>query len=204
MSKASLWISVTPSLLEGVELINGIDEKKFPLLLSRVAQCMQNNDDLCPFSEEEEDKLLLSLNGIESKRSLKAVLDSSAFILYQAAYGVTKPAVLQKDLIELLKMTDSKADTFFNVWSNSAKGIVDRLRQKSIHDIQLDGLSWMLNVSAASNYKVDKIETRAIMELKLKQENSNAGNIVINMDQSQLYQFYNTLENIQSELDSLR
>lgn len=57
--------------------------------------------------------------------------------LLQASYNMTNPAVLQKDLVDLLKMTDSKADTFFNVWRNSAKGIVDRLRQKSIHHTQV-------------------------------------------------------------------
>lgn len=205
MSKVTSWILDTPSLLEGVELINGIEEKKFPLVLNRIAQTIQNStEEFCPFTDEEEDKLLSTLTGVESKNDLKTILDVSAYILLQAAYNVTKPTNLQKDLMDVLKMNESKAEMFFNVWSSNAKKIVEKLRQKSIHDPQLDGLSWMLNVNAASSANLQCVQQRAVIELKLKQDSDSVGNIVMDVNQSQLYQFYETLEKIQTELDNLR
>lgn len=43
-----------------------------------------------------------------------------------------KPATLQKQLTDILKVDEEKAMIFVKVWSNNAKGIVSRLKQKSV------------------------------------------------------------------------
>lgn len=66
----------------GIDVINNIDTQKFPLVLNRVAQSMQNRTDIYkPFSEEDKDRLATALN--VSQPDLELMLDCSTFILQQ-------------------------------------------------------------------------------------------------------------------------
>jgi hypothetical protein len=50
---------------------------------------------------------------------------------------MTKPAVLQRHLSDTLKLNEDKSEAFVNVWINSAKGIVEHLRQRSLFPAQV-------------------------------------------------------------------
>lgn len=64
----------------------------------------------------------------------------------------------------------------------------------------------MLKLTTASSTEdgAQLLEPSAMIELKLKHNDENTGNIILDMNQSELFQFYNTLEEIQSELDALQ
>jgi hypothetical protein len=70
------------SLKRAVDLINNLDASKFPLLLNRITQAMQNSaTNEKAFSTEEEEKLQVSL-GLQ-KSDLKLLLESTTFIIEQ-------------------------------------------------------------------------------------------------------------------------
>lgn len=207
MSKNTAWISCTPSVLHGVQTINKADSQKFPFVLNRIVQFLQTPSEAGrPFTSEEEERLISTLEGIENADDLQSVLETSTFILSQAVYHLTKPAVLQKDLIGILQMTVEKAEAFASVWTNSAKGLVDKLRQKSIQPVQLENVNWMLNVAASSSSKGVMNEPRAVIELELKDEGrpDGASSLIMDLNHKQLCELFDTLETIQTELDNLR
>uniref|UniRef100_A0A1B6JP07 COMM domain-containing protein n=1 Tax=Homalodisca liturata TaxID=320908 RepID=A0A1B6JP07_9HEMI len=194
--------SITPGLQSGIDVINTVDSQKFPLVLNRVAQCIQTkSDDLKPFSTEEVERLSTTLSISQSE--LQLMLDCSTLILKQAAFNVTKPAVLQQQLSEHFKLNEDKVDAFVSTWTNQAKNIVGAIKQKSIHPKQVEGVSWLLNTAVSSDTGL-LLEPRAVVELKLRQSDSGKGNLRLDLDQSQLQRFYETLETIQSSLDNLR
>jgi len=59
------------------------------------------------------------------------------YFVFQAAYYMTKPSVLQRHLSDSLKLNEDKCDAFVNVWVNSAKGIVEHLRKRSLFPAQV-------------------------------------------------------------------
>ena len=59
------------------------------------------------------------------------------YFVFQAAYYMTKPSVLQRHLSDTLKLNEDKCDAFVNVWINSAKGIVEHLRKRSLFPAQV-------------------------------------------------------------------
>ncbi|XP_022205220.2 COMM domain-containing protein 10 [Nilaparvata lugens] len=210
MAKNGMWISSTSSLLHGVQTINKIDNQKFPFVLNRIVQFLQSPTEAGrPFTADEEEKLISTLEGIENADDLQSVLETSTFIFSQAIYHLTKPAVLQKDLMSVLQMTVEKAEAFATVWTNCAKCLVDKIRQKSIQPVQLENVNWMLNVTGSCSTKGIVNEPRAVIELQLKDESSAGGtggtsNIVMDLNHKQLCALYDTLETIQTALDNLR
>lgn len=205
MSVGVSFVNVTPCLQKGVAIINNADSQKFLLLLNRIGQSLQSDKDATkPFSDEEQEKLLVTFSVDQADLSL--MLDSAVLILTQAAYHIMKPALLQKQLMDVLKMDEEKATIFVKIWTSHAKGIVSRLKQKSVAPKQLEGVSWMLNLTTASSTAegTQLLEPNATVELKVKHNDENTGNIVLDMNQSELYRFYSTLEEIQSELDALQ
>lgn len=61
-----------------------------------------------------------------------------------------------------------------------------------------------LTTACSTEEGAQLLEPSATIELKLKHNDENTGNIVLDMDQNELFQLYNTLEEIQSELDALQ
>lgn len=59
------------------------------------------------------------------------------YFVFQAAYYMTKPSILQRHLSDTLKLNEDKCDAFVNVWINSAKGIVEHLRKRSLFPAQV-------------------------------------------------------------------
>lgn len=199
------WIHVTSRLQKAVSIMNGLDASKFPLLLSRITQAMQvgaTNEKA--FSSEEEEKLQVSL-GLE-KEDLKLLLESTTFIIEQAAYYVTKPAVLKCHLLDTLKLDEDKADAFTNIWTSSAKGIIEHLRQRSLYPTQLEDVSWSLNLQTASDAQTKRVIPKAVFQFGLKSDEYKEGtneDVTIEFTHEELYEFYKSFETIQSQLDGL-
>jgi hypothetical protein len=66
-----------------------------------------------------------------------SVAVKNVIILFQAAYYMTKPSVLQRHLSDTLKLNKDKCEAFVNAWISSAKGIVEHLRQRSLFPAQV-------------------------------------------------------------------
>ncbi|KAJ9578575.1 hypothetical protein L9F63_005203 [Diploptera punctata] len=199
------WIHVTPRLQKAVKIMNDLDTSKFPLLLSRITQAMQvGKTSEKAFTNEEEEKLQVSL-GLE-KQDLKLLMESATFIIEQAAYYLTKPAVLKHHLLDLLKLHEDKADAFTNIWTSSAKGIIEHLRQKSLFPKQLEDVSWSLNLHTATEAQTKRVIPKAVFQFGVKSDEcmqDKSENVTIEFNHEELYEFYKCFEKIQCQLDEL-
>ncbi|XP_049776477.1 COMM domain-containing protein 10-like [Schistocerca cancellata] len=199
-------ITANDSLYKAANIINGLDESKFPLLLSRIAQVMQQcPDDKKPFTEEEQEKLEVSL--ALDKDDLKLLIESSTLILQQAAYHMMKPTVLQQQLHDVLGLKEEKAKTFAQVWVNSAKGIVEQRRKKSVFPVQLEDVRWKLGLQMASDVQLKQKIPKATFQFGLLSDCEGEKikeNITLEFTHDELFEFHKKLEAIQSQLDALR
>ncbi|GLG99422.1 hypothetical protein R5R35_011088 [Gryllus longicercus] len=196
------WITATPRLQRAVEIINNLDSSKFPLLLNRIAQALQaGSGGGKVFTDEEEEKLQASLN--LDHDSLKLLLESTSYIIEQAAYHMTKPAVFHHSLLETLKMNKDKAQTFVNTWSNTAKGIVEQLRKKSLFPAQLEDIKWSLRLQTSSSTHGRQAVPKAVFQFGIK-ENDSVNNVTVDFNHNELFEFYKKIEKIQAQLDNLK
>lgn len=66
----------------------------------------------------------------------------------------------------------------------------------------MSDISWRVDVRAASTYAAR--EAKPIAKVQLRMENSEVPNVSVEMDKHQLWDLYNKLDDIQSQLDSLK
>ncbi|XP_076350468.1 COMM domain-containing protein 10-like isoform X2 [Tachypleus tridentatus] len=150
----------TSRLTHAIELVNGLDDSKFPLLLSRILQ----------------------------KIHLKA------------AYHLVKPNVLSQQL-EPLKMNEKKISAVVDAWTNNAKEVTKKLRERTFAPKELSIVSWELHMELAQSNLSKQKRLLGLIELGLMSETEEK--IQMQFDHKQLYSFYTQLETIQSQLDSL-
>ncbi|XP_076350467.1 COMM domain-containing protein 10-like isoform X1 [Tachypleus tridentatus] len=187
----------TSRLTHAIELVNGLDDSKFPLLLSRILQKIHLKDEET-FTPEEESKLQVSLS--LDKLELKFVLECLSFILEQAAYHLVKPNVLSQQL-EPLKMNEKKISAVVDAWTNNAKEVTKKLRERTFAPKELSIVSWELHMELAQSNLSKQKRLLGLIELGLMSETEEK--IQMQFDHKQLYSFYTQLETIQSQLDSL-
>nr|CAD7420291.1 unnamed protein product [Timema poppensis] len=119
---------------------------------------------------------------------------------------MTKPGVLHRQLLDVLKLDEDKAEALVTVWASSAKGIVEQLRQKSVFPSQLEDFGWALNIETASYLCNKQKELKAVLQFGLKsnlKEINSKENLIVEFNHGELYEFYKQLETIQTQLDSL-
>ncbi|XP_077417952.1 COMM domain-containing protein 10 isoform X1 [Vanacampus margaritifer] len=193
-------IKETQSIKEAVTLINAIDVIKFSRLISRIIQKLHLKGERT-FSEEEEQKLQTALS--LDKQALNLVLETSAFILEQAVYHNVKPSSLQQQL-QGISMNPDKAEVFSQTWSTSGPELVDRLKRNIFAPKKLDFVSWQLNLQMAQSSQARLKSPSAVLQLGLHNEDSQVQeNVFVEFNHQELLEFYNKLEIVQGQLDSL-
>ncbi|XP_033107501.1 COMM domain-containing protein 10-like [Anneissia japonica] len=195
----ALMFTETQSIKRAVALINDIDASKFPRLLSRILQKLHLKDEK-PFTEEEEEMLEGALD--LQPANLQLVLQTTAFILQQAAYHLAKPAVLSQQLRNI-GLEDDKISVFVKAWTSGGKNVVDKLRQRTLPPNQLSEVKWRLNLEMSEARQAKMKLPNAIFELGISKDNGANDRVRIEFNHQQLYEFYNQLEMIQGQLDSL-
>ncbi|KAM9394412.1 COMM domain-containing protein 10 [Pholidichthys leucotaenia] len=193
-------VKETPSIKEAVTFINSIDENKFSRLISRIIQKLHLKGERT-FSEEEEQKLqgALSLD----KHALDLVLETSAFILEQAVYHNVKPASLQQQL-EGVNLSPEKAQVFSQSWAAAGPELVDKLRRNIFAPKKLEYIGWQLNLEMAQSSQARLKSPSAVLQLGLRSEDSEVQeNVFAEFNHKELLEFYNKLEIVQGQLDSL-
>ncbi|XP_019743279.1 COMM domain-containing protein 10 [Hippocampus comes] len=193
-------IKETQSIKEAVTLINAIDVNKFSRLISRIIQKLHLKGERT-FSKEEEEKLQTALS--LDKQALNLVLETSAFILEQAVYHNAKPSSLQQQL-QGISMNPDKAEAFSQAWSTSGPELVDRLKRNIFAPKKLDFVNWQLNLQMAQSSQARLKSPSAVLQLGLRNEDSQVGeNVFVELNHQELLEFYNKLEIVQGQLDSL-
>lgn len=113
-----------------------VDNSKFRLLVNRICQTLQQSSiDAKVFNEEEEEKLLVSLD--LAKDELVFLLDSITSIYTQAACSVVKLSIMEAVIRDNFKLDEEKISIFTNAWMTYGKGIVENFRQQSIFPTQV-------------------------------------------------------------------
>ncbi|XP_053972339.1 COMM domain-containing protein 10 [Hylaeus anthracinus] len=194
------WITVTPRLKRGLKIANQIDNSKFRLLINRICQSLQSSIDAKIFSEEEEEKLLVSLD--LNKEDLISLLDAIISIYKQATCNIIKSQILENTLKDTLKTNDDKVQIFVNAWVTYGKCIIDNFRQKSIFPVQVKDIDWCLNIQAASSTIKKDVRPMALMQLNLTGEQQSK--LTVEFDKKELTELYQNLEKLQSQLDALK
>lgn len=193
-------ITETQSVKDAVVLINGIDLNKFSRLLSRILQKLHLKGERT-FSEEEEEKLQAALS--LDKQNLGLVLETAAFILEQAAYHNVKPPSLKQQL-ESVHLSSEKAEAFSQAWTSSGPDLVEKLRQRIFAPKKLEHVGWQLNLQMAQSSQAKLKAPHAVLELGLHNEDSEGvEKVFMELNHQELLDFYNKLEMVQTQLDSL-
>ncbi|XP_067377794.1 COMM domain-containing protein 10 [Channa argus] len=193
-------IKETQSIKEAVTFLNAIDVNKFSRLISRIIQKLHLKEERT-FSEEEEQKLqgALSLD----KKALNLVLETSAFILEQAVYHNVKPPSLQQQL-EAVHLNPDKAEVFSKIWATAAPELVEKLKHNIFAPRKLEHVGWQLNLEMAQSSQARLKSPSAVLQLGLRNEDSEAQeNVFVEFNHPELLDFYNKLEIVQGQLDSL-
>lgn len=193
-------IKETQSIKEAVSFINTIDVNKFSRLISRIIQRLHLKGERT-FNEEEEQKLESALS--LDKRALGLVLETSAFILEQAVYHNVKPASLQQQL-ESVHLNPDKAEVFSQTWASAGPELVERLKHNIFAPKKLEYVGWQLNLLMAQSSQTKMKDPSAVLQLGLRSEDSEAQeNVFVEFNHQELLEFYNKLEIVQGQLDSL-
>ncbi|KAF4110435.1 COMM domain-containing protein 10 [Onychostoma macrolepis] len=194
-------IPETLSIKEAVVHINSIDSSKFSRLLSRILQKLHLKEERS-FSEEEEEKLQSALS--LEKQTLQLLLETLSFILEQAVYHNLKPASLRQQL-DNISVQPEKAEVFAQVWAAAAPDVVEKIRLGIFAPKKLDLVGWQLGLQMASSARSRLKAPHAVLNLGLRTEDDTERlqDVFVEFNHQDLLDFYNQMEMIQTQLDSL-
>lgn len=114
-----------------------------------------------------------------------------------------KPASLQQQL-EAVHLTQEKAEVFSQTWASAGPELVEKLRQTIFAPKKLEHVGWQLNLQMAQSSQAKLKDPSAVLQLGLRTESSEAQeNIFVEFSHREMLQFYNKLEIVQGQLDSL-
>ena len=193
----------TDILISAVSTFNKVDPSKFPLLITRVLQRYHVLEYKQIFSVEEIVKLEASL--VLKKEELQLLLDGIKFVVDKAAYFVLKPATLSKELMDI-GLEEEKATAFSQGWTNFGKAVIERLKKKKFFPVQLEDINWRLNLQLGQSFQSRQKIPNAIFQLDLSDESKPTGEkeeVTVEFSREELYSFYEELEKMQEQLDSL-
>ena len=179
------------------------------------------------FSPEEEAQLqsLLALDGSK----LSTILEGCSYILEQAAYHQTSASSLSKQLVAA-GVQEAQAAAFGRVWKGEGAALVAKLRARSMGaPMVLNAAKWELHLQLGQSGLSRAKDARAMFELDLRdasnvevgvsddvargsalipytwraQDTSKADNFMLEFSHDQLYDFFQKIERVQQQLDSL-
>lgn len=195
------FIAETPQIKKAVEIINGIENDKFPLILQRIALKIHSSSE-SSFKQEEIEKLEKTFD--LNNESILSIIDLLEFIFLQAAYELIKPAKLQAELLKI-QLTEDKVNAICELWKENGKDIIEKIRQnKTISSTKLKDIKWRFNLQLATDLKTKQRAPNAILEFDVSSaDKCNEKNVQVEFSRDQLYDFLLKLETIQKQIDSL-
>lgn len=177
-------------------MLNSLPTKLFNRLLQRIAT--SENEE--KFSEEELCKLGESLK--ISDENVKLLIQSLTYIYKQSNKIILKPTVLQKHFVEHLELDPEKSEEFVKIWSTNIKDEVGDFENR----LKVEDISWELNWQIAD--QIENKQNISIARLKFDfspchDVNKSNDSLIVEMNEEELTQFYQTIENIQIKLDNI-
>ncbi|KAF4072226.1 hypothetical protein AMELA_G00260620 [Ameiurus melas] len=185
----ALIVKETQSIRDAVTLINSIEGNKLSRLLSRILQKLHLKGERS-FSEDEEQKLQTAL-ALE-KQALHLVLETSSFLLEQQQ-------------LENIHIAPDKAEAFSQAWATAGPDVVEKMRQTIFAPKKLEHIGWQLNLQMGQSSQAKQKEPHAVVDLGVREEDESehVQKVHVEFSHQELLEFYNKLEMIQTQLDSL-
>ncbi|CAI6349143.1 unnamed protein product [Macrosiphum euphorbiae] len=193
-----------PFFVSGLKLLNNVDDKKFVRLVDRMIQDFEPNR-LSSFTELELASMEKSLK--LNNNQCQCLLNCLNQLLKEVISDVTKPLILKNVLSTLFSLNGKKVELFCECWSTNAEQVVSRLQQNFTHSYRLKDVNWALNISSNVGIELSDPEPRCLIELKV--EDSQYHNepkikeVILDLNERELKNLYDTLETIKVKLDSL-
>lgn len=137
------------------------------------------------------------------------LIKTLSYILKRASTFIMKPTKLQSELKDKLQLQDSKIDVIMKLWIKNMKPIMDNLEKKdeATASNQLEHIGWKLKLQLSSEPQQKEKIPLAQLQFHTSNDNLNSRSgepINFEMNHSEVLDFYNQIEAIQNELDSLR
>jgi len=189
----------TPRFMRAVELLNGIEDKTCQKIGSRIIGNVTTSTNALSIEETTQLSNLLRITDAE----VASLIDSIKFIFQQAAFYSSKPSALKSSLEEL-NLDETKSEIISTIWMNHGKHTVEKLKEMLISDKQLDSVEWNVNISLANQHNAQEKRLTSLIHLNLlNNESEKTEKVILKMSHQELMQFYEKLETIQNQLDSL-
>ncbi|KAF7990075.1 hypothetical protein HCN44_009018 [Aphidius gifuensis] len=197
----SSWITITPRLEQGLEIVEKIDSGKFRIFVNKICQSFYSSTTGKIFNTEEEEKLQTSLKIDQDELNL--LIDTVTLIYSQAAFNTVKPGVMESFMKSSFSISHDKITIFVNSWMTHAKNIIDNLKKKSIFPTQLEDVNWSLNVQASTSDDPNVSKPVALIQLGLRNADKKE-RVTVEFDKKSLTELYQGLEKIQQQLDAIK
>ena len=187
---------------KAVGLINGVEGKRFPLMLTRVIQNLHRVSE-APFSEAEMAQLASVLGLAEA--DLTAILDVATYVFEKAAYhglGVKKLGAA----LETAGMDADKVLSVQRVWQENGRTLVENLKASTVTPLVLDGVRWRTHLEVGQDSLRGVKELRALLELDLAAPSggrAESDEVIVELSKDQLRDLFLQCEAIQSQLDAM-
>ncbi|XP_071065650.1 COMM domain-containing protein 10 isoform X6 [Dasypus novemcinctus] len=148
-------------------------------------------------------KAVLLINAIDIGRFPRLLTRILQKLHLKAVYHNVKPAALQQQL-ENIHLRQDKAEAFVNAWSTMGQETVEKFRQRILAPHKLETVGWQLNLHMAHSAQANLKSPQAVLQLEVSNEDSKSlEKVLMEFSHKELFEFYNKLETIQAQLDSL-
>lgn len=199
---AEVLLPNSSSFRNSIQLANRVPIDRFSLFLERIIIKLAKEEK--PFNEAEVSKLQQVL-GLTAEE-LEDLIDACTFTFEQAAIH----SVSATNLVDSLKLSglSSSLAAFQDLWTRSGHILVTAFKEKSLSDSQLVDVRWRVHVQVASSNERRQREPMGILQMNLSTpekvyETTVEKSLVLGFSHTELFDFYEKLEQIQEQLDSL-
>lgn len=186
-----------------INLLNHADLKKLERIASTVITRLGNNKDESVFTDAENEQLRAMLD--VNAEDLDIIVSGCSYIWDQAAFYNLTADKLASQLQEH-SMSDAAVNVFGSVWAASKLAFINKLRSYTFGAPKvLSDVDWQLKLTT-SHQDLSKTKVcNSVLNLQLSDANdsSKVDNILLEFSKEQLYELFNQLETVQSQLDHI-
>ncbi|XP_058450055.1 COMM domain-containing protein 10 [Malaya genurostris] len=206
MTSQSYWCTITDPLIRGAGICReNISDESFSNIVKYLFKTIDSQTETTSEQSESDIETLQIDSGL-NEQDFTVALKTLAYLVKRSLKFMLKPSNLQADLRTRLELDKTKSNIFVKHWIQATKIILDTLElsndgrsEESSTSNQLEDVSWKVRAQLSSEPRQkDKL---ALGQLELK---TTKKIINLELNSSELVDFYNQLERIQSELDVLR
>eukprot|EP01080_Neovahlkampfia_damariscottae_P000262 gene262-6677_t len=137
-----------------------------------------------------------------SEQQLNLLIDSCQYIFEQALYYTVDSEKL-KGQLEDFGLTEN-SECFEKAWEEFGPGYIKAKKEKILSGpLELQDVNWRTQIKLSQSSSGKLKSTNSVFELVLGKNDTVEDKVVVEFTKDELYNFFNKVEKIQSQLDSL-